>query len=523
MKPSSDLVDELTKVSGFIQREPSDGEPSKELTDVYLGYDDDNLYVIFVAFDNEPERVRARMGRRESIDRDDDLVWINLDTFNDERRGMVFQCNPYGIQRDSLFVSGVGEDESWDTLWYSRGERTAQGYVVWVALPFRSLRFSNEDQQTWGLLLERWIPRNNDWSFWPQASSRIEGFFNQTAFMKLENIFPGRNIQLIPYAASRSFRALDPELPDGPDFVEDFRDISVGLDAKFVTQDSLTLDATANPDFSQVESDEPQVTVNERFEVFFPERRPFFIENAQFFQTPLNLVFTRRIADPLLGTRLTGKVGPWAIGALVAADEAPGKRALPGSPLRGQSSLSGIFRVSRDVFEQRVGGSDLYRLESRWQLEPGRWCRLPLPAHAKPGVGRPGGDELDDTTRGARRAQRSGAGLRCSTAAIRKATEDVLWLYGHQRGFPLGARFRRPARHPRAQLFVSLSVPSGENAHFLGTHVFRGGRVGSQRGPLGRDLQPRFRLEFRGTDESRGGIHQEERDVTPQGFPGAYR
>ncbi len=523
MKPSSDLVDELTKVSGFIQREPNDGEPSKELTDVYWGYDDDNLYVIFVAFDNEPERVRARMGRRESIDRDDDLVWINLDTFNDERRGMVFQCNPYGIQRDSLFVSGVGEDESWDTLWYSRGERTAQGYVVWVALPFRSLRFSNEDQQTWGLLLERWIPRNNDWSFWPQASSRIEGFFNQTAFMKLENISPGRNIQLIPYAASRSFRALDPELPDGPDFIEDFRDISVGLDAKFVIQDSLTLDATANPDFSQVESDEPQVTVNERFEVFFPERRPFFIENAQFFQTPLNLVFTRRIADPLLGTRLTGKVGPWAIGALVADDEAPGKRALPGSPLRGQGSLFGIFRVSRDVFEQgsvgaiytdwsldgssnRVGGADF-----RFLLTP----NLALAGQAV--------NELDDTTRGARRAQRSGAGLRCSTAAIRKATEDVLWLYGHQRGFPLGARFRRPARHPRAQLFVSLSVPSGENAHFLGTHVFRGGRVGSQRGPLGRDLQPRSRLEFRGTDESRGGIHQEERDVTPQGFPGAYR
>ncbi len=382
MEPSSDLVDELTKVSGFIQREPSDGEPSKELTDVYLGYDEENLYVIFVAFDREPDKVRARMGRRESIDRDDDLVWINMDTFNDERRGMVFQCNPYGIQRDSLFVSGVGEDASWDTLWYSRGERTDQGYVVWIALPFKSLRFSNEDQQTWGLLLERWIPRNNDWSFWPQASSRIEGFFNQTGYIEMENISPGRNIQLIPYAASRSFRALDPELPGGPDFVEDFRDISVGLDAKFVIQDSLTLDATANPDFSQVESDEPQVTVNERFEVFFPERRPFFIENAQFFQTPLNLVFTRRIADPLLGARLTGKVGPWAIGALVTDDEAPGKRALPGSPLRGQSALYGIFRVSRDVFDEgsvgalytdwsfdgssnRVGGADF-----RFKLTP---------------------------------------------------------------------------------------------------------------------------------------------------------
>jgi hypothetical protein len=382
MGPSPDLAPQLTKVSGFLQREPSDGEPSSQLTEVYMGYDDDNLYVIFVAFDSEPERVRARMGRRESIDRDDDLVWVKMDTFNDERRGFVFNCNPYGIQRDSLFVSGVGEDMSWDTLWYSRGERTDQGYVVWVALPFKSLRFSNEEQQTWGLLLERWIPRSNDWSFWPQASSRIEGFFNQTSYIELENISPGRNIQLIPYAASRSFRALDPDLPEGPDFVEDLRDVNVGLDAKFVIKDSLALDATVNPDFSEVESDEPQVTVNKRFEVFFPEKRPFFIENAQYFQTPFNLVFTRRIADPLLGARLTGKIGPWAIGALVTDDEAPGRRALPGTPLHGQNASYGIFRVSRDVFEEgsvgaiytdwsfeessnRVGGADF-----RFKLTP---------------------------------------------------------------------------------------------------------------------------------------------------------
>jgi hypothetical protein len=198
----------------------------------------------------------------------------------------------------------------------------------------------------------------------------------------MENISPGRNMQLIPYAASRSFRALDPDLPEGPDFVEDFRDVNVGLDAKFVIKDSLTLDATFNPDFGQVESDEPQVTVNQRFEVFFPEKRPFFIENAQYFQTPLNLVFTRRIADPLLGARLTGKIGPWAIGALVTDDEAPGRRAAPGTPLHGRNAFYGIFRVSRDVFEQgsvamiytdwsfeessnRVGGADF-----RFKLTP---------------------------------------------------------------------------------------------------------------------------------------------------------
>lgn len=395
MEPSSDLVGELAKVSGFIQRTPVEGEPSSQLTEVFMGYDDDNLYVIFVAFDDEPEKVRARMTRRESIF-DDDWVTVVLDTFNDQRRAFVFYCNPYGIQRDALFIEGVGEDESFDTLWYSRGERTDRGYVVLYALPFKSLRFSDKDKQTWGLHLERWIPRSNDWSLWPQASSRIARFLSQTGHIEMENISPGRNIQLIPYAASRSFRALDPDLPEGPDFVEDFRDISVGLDAKFVIQDSLTLDATANPDFSQVESDEPQVTVNQRFEVFFPERRPFFIENAQYFETPLNLVFTRRIADPLLGARLTGKIGPWAIGALVTNDEAPGKRALPGTPLHGQSAFYGIFRVRPRCLRAGIGGGDLYRLEFRGELEPRGWRRLSLQSHTKLGARRPGGDQLDD-------------------------------------------------------------------------------------------------------------------------------
>lgn len=380
------VAERMTKVSGFIQREPSDGEPSSQLSEVYLGYDDENLYAVFVAFDREPDKVRARMTRRENVDRDDDLVTVRIDTFNDERRAFVFTSNPYGIQKDSLFIEGVGEDSSWDTLWHSRGQRTDQGYVVWLALPFKSLRFTDEPEQTWGLLLERWIPRSNDWSFWPRASSRIQGFLNQAGRIVVENVSPGRNIQLIPYGLTRSFRALDLDLPAGPDFVVDRADANIGLDAKFVIKDSLALDTMLNPDFSQVESDEPQVTVNERFEVFFPEKRPFFIENAQYFQTPLDLVFTRRIADPQLGARLTGKLGPYAIGAFVTNDEAPGKRAAQGSPLHGESALYGILRVSRDAFDQgsvgmiytdwefaersnRVGGADFRsKLNPNWVL-----------------------------------------------------------------------------------------------------------------------------------------------------------
>ncbi|MEK7215395.1 MAG: DUF5916 domain-containing protein, partial [Chloroflexota bacterium] len=178
--------------------------------------------------------------------------------------------------------------------------------------------------------------------------------------------------------------AVDFSNPLGPRFTRDRADPDAGLDAKVVFKDSLVLDVTFNPDFAQVESDEPQVTVNQRFEVFFPEKRPFFLENANSFRTPINLVFTRRIADPQFGVRLTGKVGPYAIGALLADDEAPGKSALPTDPGFRQRARFGIVRLTRDIFKQssigmiytdrafagsfnRVGGMDArFKLGQNW-------------------------------------------------------------------------------------------------------------------------------------------------------------
>src|SRR5258708_37618554 len=141
-----------------------------------------------------------------------------------------------------------------------------------------------------------------------------------------QDISPGRNMQFIPYTSMGAFRALDDRDPAGARFTGKHLAPKAGLDSKIVIKDSLVLDTTINPDFGQIESDDPQVTVNQRFEVFFPEKRPFFQENSNYFQTPLNLVFTRRIIDPLYGVRLTGKVGSWAIGSLLANDQAPGKQ-----------------------------------------------------------------------------------------------------------------------------------------------------------------------------------------------------
>ena len=357
MRPPADLAREMTMVTDFLQRQPSDGQPASERTEVYLGYDDLNLYAVFVCFDSEPDRIRARLSPRGDSGNDDWIV-IVLDTFRDQRNAYMFGTTPLGVEWDALFTEGQGADANYDTLYDSSAGLTDSGYVVWLAMPFKSLRFPAESQQTWGMQFGRSIPRLNEQSFWPSYSTRIEGRLNQAApATGLENVSPGRNVQLLPFTGFRSFRAIDRRNPARPAFQTDPARFDAGLDAKLVFRDSLVTDVTVNPDFSQVESDEPQVTANERFEVLFPEKRPFFLENAGFFQTPINLVFTRRIADPQFGARLTGKLGRYSIGALVADDQSPGKRAPDGDPRQGRRARFSIVRVNRDIFDQSTVGA----------------------------------------------------------------------------------------------------------------------------------------------------------------------
>jgi Domain of unknown function (DUF5916) len=357
MEPSPAWQGKLAKAEKFRQRVPSDGAPVSERTEVYFGYDAKNLYAIFICFDSEPQRLRARLSRREDVF-DDDFVELMLDTFNDHRHAYAFFANPLGVQADALWTEGPGTidqnfDMSFDTVWNSAGRVTDRGYVVWMAIPFRSLRFSSADPQNWGILLARELPRKNEKSFWPQYSSRILGRLNQAGHATgLEQISPGRNLQLIPYGVFRSFKELDLRDPNQPAYTQRAAFGQVGLDAKAVLKDKFVLDVTANPDFSQVESDDPQVTVNQRFEVQFPEKRPFFLENSNYFQTPIQLLFTRRIADPKWGVRLTGKDGPWAVGTLVAGTDSPGEQVSPNNPLFNQHALFAIGRVSRDIGSQ---------------------------------------------------------------------------------------------------------------------------------------------------------------------------
>ena len=384
MEPAPRWKDKLAKVDQLTQRVPTDGAPASQRTEIYLGYDDKNLYAIFVCFDSEPQKVRARLSRRDDVF-DDDTIEIMLDTFLDHRRAYAFIANPLGVQADALWTEGSDFDPSFDTVWNSAGKVTDRGFVVLIAIPFRSLRFSSSDPQTWGILLNREIPRNSEDTFWPPYSSRIQGRLNQEGTATgLEKISPGRNLQLIPYGIFRSFKELNLQDPNLPGYSQRAAFGQLGLDAKVVLKDKFVLDMTANPDFSQIESDQPQVTVNQRFEVFFPEKRPFFLENSNYFQTPIQLLFTRRIVDPKWGVRLTGKDGPWAVGMLVADTASPSERVTPDNPLFGKHALFAVGRVSRDIgsqssigvlyadrevngFFNRVGSIDgRFKLNSHW-------------------------------------------------------------------------------------------------------------------------------------------------------------
>ena len=358
MKPNAAMAGKMLKIDGFIQRTPKDNVPPNQQTDVYLGYDSNYLYIVFVAFDKEPNKVRAHMTVRDHLSGDERLD-LFLDTFHDHRHAYVFTVNPFGLQQDGSYEENASPnyDSSFDTVWKSKGRRTKQGFVVWEAIPFKSLRFPATPKQTWGILFIRWIPRNNGSDTWPRVSTRIQGRLGQEATLEgIHSISRGHNVQFIPYAYERSYRALDTRDPANPQFVSRKFDPQVGLNGKAVLKDSLVLDATVNPDFSQVESDQPQVTVNQRFAVNFPEKRPFFLENANFFQTPLNLFFSRNIADPQFGVRLTGKVGHYAIGTLLADDQSPGEQVAPGSSLAGKRAHFSVVRINRDIGKQSTVG-----------------------------------------------------------------------------------------------------------------------------------------------------------------------
>jgi hypothetical protein len=339
--------------------QPGDNIPAPVKTECLVTYDIHNLYIGFRCFDPEPKKIRAHLMDRDDSDTlilDDHLSFM-IDAFNDERRAFQFRVNPMGVQADAIFSELEGyEDFSWDAIWSAAAKITDWGYAVEVAIPLSQLRFrKSEGPQTWGFSAERSWPRDARHRMTSHPRSRnvncILCQFNK--LIGFEGIIPGKNIELNPtFTASRT-DAVDPAAyPEGA--LERGKAVAeAGLTAKWGITPNLILNATANPDFSQVEADIAQLEINRRFALFYPEKRPFFLEGADFFLTPIQAVFTRTVADPLWGTKLTGKSGRTAMGFFGAQDEIT-NLIFPSNQGSSQASLSqdaygGVFRLRQDV------------------------------------------------------------------------------------------------------------------------------------------------------------------------------
>lgn len=300
---------------------PGENTPARVQTDALITFDREKLYVGFRAADPDPAAIRANLRDRDTAF-SDDTVGIMIDPFNDRRRAFQFRINPLGVQMEAVNSDVDGsEDWSWDAIWESVGRITADGYVVEIAVPFRALRFPRTaDVQTWGFMVTRDYPRDDRYRMRSMRTDRDRNclvcqFDELTGFRDMTS---GRNLELDPTVTAHQTERRE-EFPAG-DLQSDGLDVEAGLSARWGVTPNVTVSAALNPDFSQVEADAAQLDVNERFALFYPEKRPFFLEGSDFFSTPIQAVFTRTVADPSAGLKVTGKEGGNAFGLVVTQD-----------------------------------------------------------------------------------------------------------------------------------------------------------------------------------------------------------
>lgn len=317
-------------LNNFYQVQPGDNTPPSRATEVLIGFDAKFLYIAFKATD-EPDKVRATVAKRDNIFQDD-YVGFYLDTFNDKRKAFEAFFNPLGIQADGIITEGRGEDFSVDLLMESKGILHESGFNVEIAIPFKSLRFEAGKDKLWGAHFFRRIKRfENELDSWMPFNRSIDSNLSQAGQLTgLEGISVERTIELIPSLTVsqnsrfvRSFQPLTPSTDPGR-LVNEPVTLDPGLTAKFIPNSAVTVDLAINPDFAQVEADQLVVTANQRFPIFFSEKRPFFLEGIDIFRTPVTAVHTRSIVDPDVAVKTTGKLGRNTFGLMIASDNGPG-------------------------------------------------------------------------------------------------------------------------------------------------------------------------------------------------------
>ncbi|MET0212633.1 MAG: DUF5916 domain-containing protein [Vicinamibacterales bacterium] len=353
--------------SGFIQQWPEEGQPASERTEIRFLLDRENLYIGIICFDSEPDQIVVSQSRRDADLDDTDSIQILLDTFNDGQNAFVFGTNPFGIEFDAQ-VRGEGQSGqsnrggfnlNWDADWTVRAQTTERGWEAEFAIPLKTLRYNPGQERTWGVNAQRNIRRKNEQAFLSPVPRGYE-LMRVSVAGKLNGLAlpTRRDLKLLPYVSG----AINDERTLRTDTVS--RTGDVGLDAKWGVRADLTLDLTVNTDFAQVEADEQQVNLT-RFPVFFPEKRPFFLENAQLFEigNPRNvdLFFSRRIGlsaagepiDIIAGGRLSGKLGGYSIGLLnMQTDAAVNTRT--DQTLAPANNFT-VLRVQREVGRSNFG------------------------------------------------------------------------------------------------------------------------------------------------------------------------
>jgi len=338
-------------LTGFSQYRPVDGRPAEDSTEVLVWYAPDAIYFGIRAFEPHGQVVRATLGDRDNIDADD-RVEILLDAYLDHRRATLFAINPLGVQEDGVWSDGVGAgaaggpsaggrfdatiDLNPDYVYQSRGRLTDWGYEVEVRIPLKSLRYQSADPQDWGLQIVRVVQHSGYEETWTPAVRANASFLIQSGrLVGLTALQRGVVLDLTPEFTTKVDGAPGASGYDYTGTPE------LGGNLRWGVTQNLGVTATANPDFSQVEADVGQVTVNERFALFYPEKRPFFLEGLEQFDTPNRLMYTRRIVQPVFGAKLAGKIGGTGIAYLGAVDNR--------DSATGANPVYNLVRLRRDL------------------------------------------------------------------------------------------------------------------------------------------------------------------------------
>ena len=382
IKVDGDLSDpgwsEALVIEEFYEFQPGDGTQPPVRTIARVGLDDKYFYASFWCEEPEVGKIRAPYVDRDGVTDQQDYVGILLDVDNARRSAVDFWINPRGIQTDSMLnESPFGEDTAPDWFWESAGRIGTDAWTAEVRIPLASLRYPNKNPQDWALIVYRVWPREFNYQFYNVRIPRGSSCFLcwSATVQQIEGLPQGMHWVLAPYAAGFSETVYPPNPPDGglPGPPDTDTKGELGLDLKWLPDAGTVIDATINPDFSQVESDVVQIGVNQRFALFYPEKRPFFLEQVDLLQTPIQAIYTRTITDPLWGGRLTSREGSTSYTVLVTNDRGGGTVINPGPVFSGAAaqdfeSYVGIGRLRHDVGNSfigavataRVGDGDYY-------------------------------------------------------------------------------------------------------------------------------------------------------------------